>query len=107
MSWTLLELRSAARRRRVAEPQSSRPEMIVSGLEEDQGGAGLIIDVDAVFPDRTVHRWRLGFPSMLADLRPLPLVDAAHILRANVEEWRDTRNQYPDGIPGMTEERLS
>jgi hypothetical protein len=82
--------------------------MVVSALEEDPGGHGLIVDVDAVFADRTVHRWRLGFPSMLADLRLLPLIDAAHILRANVEEWRDTRGQYPpNGIPGMTEERIS
>ena len=80
--------------------------MIILELGEDSSGAGLVVDVEAVFPDRTAHRWRLGFRSMLADLKPLPLVDAAHILRANVEEWRDTRNQYPDGVPGMTEERL-
>jgi hypothetical protein len=81
--------------------------MIVTDLVADAAGTGLIVDVNALFTDQSVHRWRLGFSSMLTDLRPLPLIAAAHILRANVEEWRDIRNQYPDGIPGMTEERIS
>lgn len=36
----------------------------------------------------------------------MPLEHAALILRANLEEWWDTRGQYPDGMPGVVERCL-
>lgn len=89
------------------EPLPPRAELVITEVRVDDTGDGLLVEVDAVQPGGAVHQWRLGFRSMLADLGPLPLVTAAHILRANIEECRDTRLQYPAGIPGMTEERIS
>lgn len=105
VAWTPDELCAAAHRRSVRE--SPRPEMVITDVQVAADGDGLVVFVDALHPGGAVHRWTLGSRSMYADLRPLSLVAAAHILRATVEEWRDTRLQYPDGIPGMTEERLS
>jgi hypothetical protein len=36
----------------------------------------------------------------------MPLDHAALIVRANIEEWWDTRDQYPDGMPGVAQRQL-
>ena len=46
------------------------------------------------------------FPSIEGDLTGMPLDHAALIVRANVEEWWDTRDQYPGGMPGIIQRQL-
>jgi hypothetical protein len=104
MSWTLEELRSALQKP-VGDPRPSRPVIVVHSLRDD--GAHLVVEVDAGPSDGEGRRWELTFPSLEGDLTGVPLEHAALIVRANVEEWWDTRDQYTDGARGVGQRRLS
>ncbi|OLT14473.1 hypothetical protein BJF78_19190 [Pseudonocardia sp. CNS-139] len=77
----------------------------VHSVQDD--GVDLVVVLDAGRPDSQLQRWELTLPSVESDLAPMPLDDAALILRANLEEWWDTRDQFPDGMPGVVERRIA
>ena len=104
MRWTLEELREAVQRP-LGDPGPSRPVIVVHSLRDD--GVHLVVELDVGPSGGQGHRWELTFPSIEDDLTDMPLDHAALIVRANIEEWWDTRNQYPDGMPGITERRLA
>lgn len=103
MSWTLEELRKAIQRP-LGDPGPSRPVIVVHRLGDD--GAHLVVELDAGPSGGQAHRWELTFPSIEGDVKGMPLDQAALIVRANIEEWWDTRDQYPDGMPGIAQRQL-
>jgi hypothetical protein len=88
--WTVDELAAAVRER--------LPE--ATGVVADRTGTGLVVELAEA--EGREARWRLTFPGMLAGLGGEPLTAAALIVRANVQEWCEVRDRYPDGLPGMT-----
>jgi hypothetical protein len=103
MSWTLEELRDAIQRP-LGDPGPSRPVIVVHSLRDD--GVHLVVELDAGRPGDQGLRWELMFPSIEGDLTGMPLDHAALIVRANIEEWWDTRDQYPGGMPGIVQRQL-
>jgi hypothetical protein len=104
MEWTLEELRDAVQKP-VGDPTPARPVMTVRSIHDD--GDRLVVVLDAGRQQGAqAQRWELTFSSMEGDLTRMPLDHAALILRANLEEWWDTRDQYPDGMPGVVEKQV-
>jgi hypothetical protein len=103
MQWTLDDLRGAVQKP-LGDPHPGRPVIVVHSLCDN--GARLVVELDAGRQGRQAQRWELAFPSIEGDLTRIPLDHAALILRANLEEWWDTRVQHPDGVPGVVERRL-
>ena len=83
----------------------ARPVIVVHRLHDD--GVHLVVELDAGGQGEQGQRWELTFSSIEGDLTRMPLDHAALILRANLEEWWDIRDQYPDGMPGVVEKRLA
>jgi hypothetical protein len=90
-----LELREAVQKP-VGDPTPARPVMTVRCIHDN--GDRLVVLLDAGREGAASQRWELTFASMEGDLTRMPLDHAALILRANLEEWWDTREQYPDGF---------
>ena len=103
MSWSLEELR-AELQKPLGDPGPSRPVIVVHSLRDD--GAHLVVELDAGPPGGQGRRWELTFASIEGDVKGMPLEHAALVGRANIEEWWDTRGQYPDGMPGVTQRQL-
>ncbi|GAA1259739.1 hypothetical protein GCM10009609_23340 [Pseudonocardia aurantiaca] len=103
MGWTLDELREAVQKP-VGDPTPARPVMTVRSIHDD--GDHLVVVLDAGRPGAEAERWELSFATTEGDLTRMPLDHAALILRANLEEWWDTRDQYPAGVPGVVEKRV-
>lgn len=104
VKWTLEELRNATQKP-IGDPAPARPELTVHIIDDD--GHRLLIVLDAGKQGGPVERWQLTLASMEGDLTRMPLEDAALVLRANLEEWWDTRDQYSDGMPGVVARRIS
>ena len=103
MGWTFDELREAVQRP-LGDPGPARPVIVVNDLRDD--GVHLVVDLEAGGAEERSRRWELAFPSVESDLTRMPLDHAALIVRANIEEWWDTRGQYPEGMPGVAQKRL-
>ena len=103
MSWTLDDLCEAVQRP-IGDPTPARPALIVRSIHDD--GVRMVVELDAGRQGAQAQRWELNFPSTEGDLTQMPLDHAALIVRANLEEWWDTRDQYPDGMPGVIEKRV-
>jgi hypothetical protein len=103
MGWTVDELREAVQKP-VGDPTPGRPVITVRSIDDD--GAHLVVVVDAGRPGSRTEGWELTLASLEGDLMRMPLDHAALILRANLEEWWDTRDQYPDGMAGVAEKRV-
>ncbi|MGH3585504.1 MAG: hypothetical protein ACRDQ0_04185 [Pseudonocardia sp.] len=90
MAWTLEELQEAVQKP-LGDPGPSRPLIVVHGLRDD--GVHLVVDLNAGRSGGQGRRWQLAFPSIADDLTQMPLDHAALVVRANIEEWWDTRDQ--------------
>jgi hypothetical protein len=103
MARTLDELKDAVQRP-LGGPPFVRSTIVVHDIHDD--GSHLTVDVEAGAAGGRTQRWLLTMPSVQGDLTSMSLESASFTLRANLEEWWDTRGQYPDGMPGLAERRL-